>query len=302
MYQNWLPTKPYCTDKLSDGLKILPLALALQKKYIQINPPSTKSFLIFDVDRPGAALAAEDAGLPPPSLCVVNPVNLHAHLLYALSNPICTSANGRAGPQRYYKAVEWAYGQRLGADPAYSGLIAKNPWSPAWWTMEDGNAVYDLTTMADYVELPAKIPKRANTGGRNCTLFDTLRAWAYKAIRGYWRPDGEAAWYMALLAEAQSLNDFPEALPAKEVRYIARSVARWTWRHTTPQGLGELIRATHTPELQRARINKRWEKESKRAQGLALLQAGASREEVIQSLSVSEATVKRWGKTLQPPK
>jgi transposase-like protein len=294
-FQDRLPVKPYCTDNFAEGLKILPLSLALTKKYIQVNPPGMKSFLLFDVDRIGAGLAAEDADLPPPSICVVNPANLHAHILYALIAPVCTTAAALNGPQRYCKAIEWAYRERLGADMGYAGLIVKNPWSAAWWTIENGNAVYQLSALADYVELPRKIPKRENGLGRNCTLFDTLRFWAYKAIRDYWKPGGYGSWEEALRTQASSVNDFSPALPLTEVTQIARSVARWTWRHTTPEGLQEKIEKTHTPELQKARREKRTEKQNAvKEQGIELIKQGKKISEVTEILNVSRETVSRW--------
>jgi hypothetical protein len=196
-FSSSLPYKPYCTDDFSRGLKILPLALALGKKYIQLNPPQMQTFLVFDIDRPGAALAAEDADLPAPTLTVVNPANKHAHMIYALAVPVCTSIYAKNKPYLYLEAIKGAYVQRLGSDPRYAGLISKNPWHPAWHTIEHGNAVYQLSVLADYVVLPSKKSRtllRGNVLGRNCTLFDNLRFWAYRGIRDYWRSGGAEDW------------------------------------------------------------------------------------------------------------
>ncbi|MHB1681166.1 MAG: replication initiation protein [bacterium] len=46
-------------------------------------------FLVFDVDKPKAALSFESANLPEPNIVVINPKNTHAHLLYYLENPVC---------------------------------------------------------------------------------------------------------------------------------------------------------------------------------------------------------------------
>ena len=269
--QENLPHKPYCTNNFSEGLKIRPLQTALSYKYLQLNPPAKKAFVVFDIDRAGAALAAEDADLPAPTLTVVNPENKHAHLIYALACPVCVSIFGRAKPQRYLQAIYYAYLQRLGADTGYSGLIAKNPWSPYWDTLENGNAVYELSTLADYVstladyvELAPPRKLKYNAAGRNCTLFDSLRAWAYEAIRQYLAPGGEAAWHSAVSSEAIAFNDFAEPLPGQEVKHIARSVARWTWRCFGPVTQAEYIKETHTSEAQRARVGKRWEKRTPR--------------------------------------
>jgi hypothetical protein len=271
--------------------------MALAYKYMQLNPPRQKSFLIFDVDRSGAALAAEDAALLAPTLTVINPENKHAHLIYALSVPVCTSSDAHDRPQRFAEAIEDAYQRRLGADLAYAGPLAKNPWHGHWDTLENGNAVYSLSVLADYVDLPsswqAQKALKTNSLGRNCTLFDTLRYWAYAAIKSYWSPEGESRWHEAVLTEASRLNAFEEALPAQEVKHIARSVARWTWRHIKPISK-EYIESTHTPELQRARVNKRWEKESEKERGFELMRESKSDVEIAVVLSVGRSTVRKW--------
>ncbi|EQD70364.1 replication protein, partial [mine drainage metagenome] len=62
-----LPRRPYCSDDLTYGLQIRPRETAVKKRLIQINPPGICRFLIFDIDRIGAALAWEDASLPEPT-------------------------------------------------------------------------------------------------------------------------------------------------------------------------------------------------------------------------------------------
>jgi hypothetical protein len=291
-----LPYKPYCANEFSGGTKVLPLKMALGYKYIQLNPPQRKSFLIFDIDRTGAALAAEDADLPAPTMTVVNPANRHAHVIYALSAPVCMSDNAHDEPQRYVEAIEGAYLERLGADPGYCGLLAKNPWHTHWDTMENGNAVYLLSELADYVELPLLRKKnlRTNSLGRNCTLFDTLRIWAYKTIKNYWQPEGEGKWQEAVMLEASRSNVFDETLSEREVRCIGRSVARWTWRHIKPVSR-EYIEKTHTPEAQRARRSKLTRKqEAIREQGFEMMREGKSNTEIVKELGAGERTVERW--------
>jgi hypothetical protein len=75
-----LPTRPYCTDDLTTGLKIRPKATAARAAYIQPNGPGMLWWLIYDVDREAAALAWEMGDLPPPNHAAINPVNAHAHL------------------------------------------------------------------------------------------------------------------------------------------------------------------------------------------------------------------------------
>ena len=71
--------------------------------------------------------------------------------------------------------------------------------------------------------------------GRNCTLFEKTRLWAYKAIRQGW-PD-YPAWLAACVDRASGYNaQFEQPLPANEVRHTAKSIAKWTHQHLSPAG------------------------------------------------------------------
>jgi len=178
------PRKPYCSDDLEQGLCIRSLASAIKRPYIQANPPHLRVWSIFDVDRPGAAVLWEDQGLPPPSWAAVNRENGHAHLVWGLSVPVLVdSPDLRQAPMRYLCAVESAFRARLQADQGYSGLITKNPVHPLWKTLRGPQLGYELGDLADWVDLPKHIPKRKpeEVGlGRNVTVFDWLRLYAYR--------------------------------------------------------------------------------------------------------------------------
>uniref|UniRef100_UPI001555E025 primase C-terminal domain-containing protein n=1 Tax=Halomonas hibernica TaxID=2591147 RepID=UPI001555E025 len=73
--------------------------------------------------------------------------------------------------------------------------------------------------------------------GRNCTLFEKLRQWAYKAIRQGW-PDADR-WYEAVLTRARAYNDFDAPLPDSEVKATARSVAKWTHCNLSSSGFSQ---------------------------------------------------------------
>jgi hypothetical protein len=84
-------------------------------------------WMVFDIDREGAAIAWEDANLPAPAWAAVNRENGHAHLAYGLSVPVLVAENARRAPIRYLQGIEGAYREALQADRGYSGLITKNP-------------------------------------------------------------------------------------------------------------------------------------------------------------------------------
>jgi len=228
------PHRPYCGLEKSYA-RVRSQEVALEAPYIQLNPPALCAWLILDIDKPSAAFACEDAGLPPPTYVAVNSENEHAHAGYALSTPVCVSDVARLAPMRYLAAIEHAYVMRVGADLAFTGPLAKNPLHPRWHIIEPANApVYELGYLAEFVELPRRIPSRPAGVGRNCDLFDSLRQWAYRAVREYWGPGRHDIWREDVRRHAEALNTFMVPLGNAEVAGIARSVARHVWRNTTP--------------------------------------------------------------------
>jgi hypothetical protein len=247
-----LPRRPYCSDDLSAGLRIRSLAAALTKPYVQVNPPHLRIWSIYDIDRPGGGLAWESANLPAPSWAAINKQNGHAHVVYGLSAPVLTDGMGaRDAPMRYLCAIESCMRARLQADPGYSGLITKNPAHPLWRVLRGPRLGYELSELAEYLpDLDKHRPRRGakpeRVGlGRNVTLFDELRRWAYRGIRRYWGGglDGWNAWLSSCNSRALTLNAElfgGRLLHEREVWHIARSVAKWTWRHFKPDKFSAL--------------------------------------------------------------
>ncbi|NMF90729.1 replication initiation protein [Aromatoleum petrolei] len=241
IFQARLPRRPYCSDDLSRGLVIRPAATALRHRHLQPNAPLEVAWLVFDLDYPGAAFAWEKARLPPPTLTVVNPENAHAHLFYGLTTPVGMSDAARDAPIRYAAALQAAFLVKLCADPGYAGLIAKNPFHDAWralWVQH----LFDLCELAEYVDLPKRRPQLEVLGlGRNCSLFDELRAWAYQWVREYKRNDSTVEqWHRAVLGQAEKLNAFTVPLSFTEVKAVARSVAKWTWRNFSDESFSAI--------------------------------------------------------------
>ena len=233
-YQN-LPHKPYCTDALGAGLIIRQKKTAIKMPYIQHNPPSFISSLVFDVDTSDAYFSWFDANLPTPSWISKNRQNNHAHIGYMLATPVCTTHNAKQKIIEYTAKIQQAYSLALGADQGYSGLITKNPCNSQWENHIFDVQPYDLGYLADFVELQElKTDLKEVSGlGRNCMMFDTVRFWAYEAIRVFisGAPD---SWYAEVLKVAINANDaFIQPLPYSEVKATAKSIARWVWRSHT---------------------------------------------------------------------
>ncbi|MHB8370913.1 MAG: replication initiation protein [Leptospirales bacterium] len=249
-----LPRKPYCSDDLGYGTVIRSKSAAIKKKYIQINDPAFVRCLVFDVDWEWGAWMWESAGLPVPGWTTINRENGHSHIVYPLKSPVCRTDAARVKPLRFLAGIEFSFGRMLEADPGYSGLLTKNPLHPFWGlNVFNSNAAFDLGTLADWIDLPSshqnKNSKPAGLG-RNCTLFEEVRHWAYRSIREYWGPSGAELWHIAVLNECRKRNVFSVPLSESEVRATAKSIASWTWKRMTPTGRTEMIQKTHTDKIQ----------------------------------------------------
>ena len=294
LFSSALPAKPYYTDDLATGLHIAKAEIARKAKYIQHNGPTHLIWLAFDIDRPGASIDWSDRGAPAPNLTVKNQTNGHAHALYGLATAVRTAPDGRVAPLRYAAAVENALCDLLGADKGYAGLIVKNPLHRHWQVHEWHDQPYELGELADYLDLktPKKQKIESDYGlGRNCTLFEELRQWAYRSIRQGW-PDYRQ-WLDACLTRCQMLNlQFRNPLALSEVRATATSVAKWTHKRITQGDFEHYVASTHTPEIQAYRGALKGK--TRREQGIELLNDGKNIDEVMAITGASQKTVYNW--------
>src|SRR5690606_21343451 len=86
--------------------------------------------------------------------------------------------------------------------------------------------------LADFVDLPKKLSKKQEVSGlgRNCTLFDTVRKWAYTAVRAH-RGGIYNTWLEEVTKQCLSvLEAFLEALPYSEIKATAKSIAEYCWK------------------------------------------------------------------------
>lgn len=229
LYRSRLSQRPYCYTSVSEtGLLIRTVARALEHSHVQHNQPLMVSWLVFDYDRDDVEQRLPDPKIPRPNLVVMNPENGRCHLYYALRTPVYTHANARQTPIRYAAAVEGALRRLWGADEGYTGLISKNPLHPLWATTVTREELWELSELAEFLTLPARLPRRATRVGlgRNVALFDSLRVWAYAAVEGY-RGGSRDVWGRAVQAQAEALNENGLLLP--ELSAVARSVAKWVW-------------------------------------------------------------------------
>ena len=299
LFSSALPAKPYYTDDLATGLHIAKAEIAKKAKYIQHNGPTHMLWLAFDIDRPGAAMDWSDRGAPAPNLTVMNRSNAHAHALYALQTPVRTAPDGRKAPLLYAAAVENALCELLDADRGYSGLIVKNPLHHHWQVTQWHHETYELGELADYLDLKTPAQRKkvvADYGlGRNCTLFEELRNWSYRAIRQGW--PAYRQWLDACVTRAQMINlNFSNPLPFSEVKATATSVAKWTHKRITESDFEYFVAKTHTSEIQarRGRLGGQAKGKTRREQGIELIAQGRTVEEVMAITGASRATIFNW--------
>ncbi|MDS1112725.1 replication initiation protein [Gordonia westfalica] len=243
--QLWLPLWPLASDDLLEGVYRQSRTSALGRRYIEANPQAMSNLLVVDIDHPDAALRALSAqgSHPMPNAIVSNRANGHAHAVWALAEPVIRTEYARRKPLAYAAAVNEALRRAVDGDKGYSGLITKNPVHEHWDTEWLHAELRSLPHLAD--ELGARMPpanwrsqkaRRANPVGlgRNCSLFDSARVWAYQEarrirLRNEYPTSEDADLLLARLVEvAHEINtEFGEPLPVAEVRACVASIHRW---------------------------------------------------------------------------
>src|SRR5690554_5777732 len=304
LFQSRLPSRPYCSNDLGMGLMIRPRTTAARMRYIQVNPPWLRSWLIFDVDRPGAALAWDYAHLPEPLWTSQNPENGHAHLCYGLDAPVLLGQHDRQKPMRYLAAIETAMRAKLEADPSYSGLITKNPTHRAWRTFwHPVGGFYDLADLSEWLELPKYINKRDKPErvglGRNVDTFDHIRHVAYRMVRGWKAQGGRGVFVYYLnhlhdLAQQYTHNEHPQPLDVKECYHIAKSVARWTWTHFDIEASDKRFSELQARRGSLGGTKRSAAYEDKRASARLMRASGMSQKAIAEELGVTDRSVRNW--------
>ncbi len=260
-----LPVKPYCGT--TGAFLIRNRDQALKFPLIQFNHPNYRQWIGIDVDIPfadtdalnqsSAAIAWEDAGLEP-NLIMQNPENGHCHYLYGLEKPIVVPNGPQTKAVKYLSAVTRGLTKAVGGDYSYSGTLVKNPTHGNWRTMLGRRKLYSLDDIRPHVELNVAVDKiAADTLGRNCALFDTLRFWAYREFHRISHHNALTTLVFHSICEEQArvINaTFTYPLPESEVRSTAKSVANYCltrYRGTRPNvGMMNLDRSMPLAERQ----------------------------------------------------
>lgn len=300
------PAKPYCSDDLSYGVQVRPKHIALLKRYIQANHPYYTNFLIFDLDSPTAYVDFfyDMVGIPTPNLIIENPANGHAHYIYQLATPIYNTDASRPRPIQFGNAVYTALREVLKADKGYTGLITKNALHEHWRTHLLREQPYTLKQLSERLDLTQhKIikpiaPDEAVGLGRNCCVFHTVRHWAYVEIRKY-RGKTYNQWLQGVIDRCTALNsEFTAPMSYNEVKGIAKSIARWTWKRDSYCYQEFIDRQTRKSKLGASKggTARSAQYEDKRLKARELLKQGVTQQQIATILDVSARTLRNWKK------
>lgn len=294
VFKTRIPQKPYCSNELG-RLSVCKKDTAIKRLYIQHNPPTHIQALVLDVDKEFAAIAWDLAYLPPPNWSCQNRENGHAHLGYFLQTPVCTTEYGSRKALDYLAKIQAGFTRELKADTGYSGLITKNPLHGDWRTTIWRKEPYELWELAEYVELLPLTKEQQQIGlGRNCTLFDVVRKWAYKAVREH-RGGTWGVWYAEVLERALDANTaFSEPLPYNEVKATAKSIAKYCWQKDTMAY--NRFRERQQMKGSKGGLAKGRVYTDKREQADQLRQQGLKQKEIAEILCVSTRTLRNWRK------
>ena len=317
-----LPSKPYVLAEKGAAMVIRSLQSELKRtdhRYIQQNQPNSLSFMVFDIDTKQAIYAHEKADILAPSFYTVDKQKTTAHAVYMLDTPVHRNNHSKTSPQRLFATLENIYGTKLGADSGYSGLVLKTPWSGGHSVYMPGEALntVSLTEMSDYVDFDKynaeikamrgreKVITEAYSESRNVAVFDIARKKAYTAIREHWGgryKDWEDSCFKLVkdawsVVSAHNTKSAPYLM--SEMKATARSIASYTWKHTTQSSFQAYVEMTHLPHQQKARqaksvASRLAKSQDKREQAIELRNGGMVVREIAELLSVGTATVNRW--------
>lgn len=241
-----IPPRPYVAErKGSTYRETKQSAIIKDYPYIQLNPSSRCSVLVFDCDNDISLL--DWSHIPAPNIIVKHKADnsYKTHLFYVLEKGVPLNELQTSKQANLLYTVQKALTSILHADTGYAGLLAKNPFADSWIAVTCNTTPYSLYDLRawiddDYAKEIQDARRVSNSvgfrqafaaAGRNCAVFEHLRLWAYQQVSDYRQRGGEGAFYAACVEHACMLNDFPVPLGTKEINDIAKSVSRWTWAH-----------------------------------------------------------------------
>jgi hypothetical protein len=303
-FQETLPSKPYCTNDLAQGLLIRPKEMAVKFKYLQPNHPFYQNHLILDLDYESSLIEIlySMTGIPMPNLLVENKDNGRSHIFFSLKTPIYKTDASKIKPIVYANAVIRRLQELFDSDIGYSGLIAKNPIHEQWRAYTLREQPYSLKELADKLEIDWKeinkpIKQDEAIGlGRNCYVFHTARYWSYVEIRKY-RGKTYNQWLQAVIDHCLKLNEgITEPIQYGEIKGIAKSISRWTWKRDSYcyQEFIDRQRRKSALGASKGGVARSGKFDHKREKANSMKRLGANNKEIALELGVHRNTIANW--------
>lgn len=266
--QLYLPLRPLCTNDFIDGIYRQSRQKALAGfKYIETNPKTVSDLLVVDIDDEDArAIALWEHEHMLPNVIVENPANGHAHAVWALAVPFSRTEYARRKPLAFAAAVTEGLRRSCDGDKGYSGLMTKNPLHTAWDSELVTDHLYDLEELSHWLTEAGDMPaaswrrtKRRNTIGlgRNCSIFETARTWAYREVRNHWGDSGGLRDAIEQCAQQMNQEMFTtDPLSRTEVTQIAKSIHKWIVTKSRMWSDGQAVYEANFIAIQSARGHK----------------------------------------------
>jgi hypothetical protein len=269
-------------------------------------------WLIVDHDNAPTVQAHTLYGIEP-NIVIYNQTNHHRHqAFWLLADPVhCQPEARERHPYRYLTAIESAYDAQYGCDPCFARHIHRNPTAfinDVDWRHWRGHTLAELAEPVDLSPRRAKQQHLELSEGRNSALFHALRHWAYPQV-GSARSGSYDAWHRQVMTRSIAMSheqDHPTgALPAREVGYVAKSVAEFVYYRYTGAG-GAMDAAGREEQARRGRLGGKVSKRPTRSgkskadllpEVIRLKGMGYSNRDIAEDLGIGSASVSRY---LQP--
>lgn len=305
----WKPGRPYASDDLLSGIYQTSRDRAQGMRYVEVNPPAISNLLVVDIDhRDSLMRAVWDREGWRPNAVVENPVNGHAHAVWALGTPFPRTEYARRKPLAWAANITEGLRRSVDGDVGYSGLMTKNPLHESWDAHTFSEHLYSFEELTEHLTdagfMPApswKRSKQRNTTGlgRNCHLFETVRTWAYPQINDCWGDPVKLGDRVLNQALVQNVELFPEPLPAAEVKATASSITRWITTRSRMWADGKEASDKRFSDRQRHRVSVTNEPRALAAQlSIVGVTGGEDRQlsaaALAQAAGVGKTTVKKY--------
>ena len=225
-----------CSDGAHSASFRVPAAEAWGFPEIELRAGNSWPSIVLDVDGSNALQrivdAVENDTIRTPCWTVTRKGSGGTHAVWNLERPVHRGKAARKGPLKSLARVSEFYAAALRADSGYNGVLSHNPMSAAhgpgfvtnWFHREP----YRLDELGEVIPLGWRKPAISVTAiGRNCSMFESLIAWAGKPEN---RENNVLAAAMAINEEIGRLHG-KRPMDQPEVAAIARSVsgyrAKW---------------------------------------------------------------------------